>query len=337
MNMLLPKGICFMINIDFIGIMKKILSVIALMLLFITGCETQGDKFPPFKVKVTFLGKIKDHSIRKAFFINEQTGFAAISKDTILKTTDGWKTFTKSLTDRAATFECIQFVNEKVGFVLDRNKNIFKTLDGGTSWEKTRIDIQEANLLDIKCLNKDTVFIAAGGNPESKTGYIIRSIDGGKTWDITTTKDLSCICFIDESTGFACGKDGIIKTADCGLNWETISPLSANDIMFIDGNTGYVANKRSLFKTIDSGRNWKLLKTIINPHWIMGEDFSKIECLNIINKKDLIFTLNSRLIKVTSDQKWFQYEFTRPYYQLQMIGPETGIVYGFENLILVNF
>jgi len=40
---------------------------------------------------------------------------------------------------------------------------------------------------------------------------------------------------------------------------------------------------------------------------------------------------------VTSKQKWFQYDFTRPYYQLQMIGKNKGIVYGFENLILVNF
>ena len=79
------------------------------------------------------------------------------------------------------------------------------------------------------------------------------------------------------------------------------------------------------------------MKTIINPHWILGEDFSKIESLNIVNEKDLIFTLNSRLMIVTSKQKWFQYDFTRPYYQLQMIGKNKGIVYGFENLILVNF
>ena len=317
--------------------MRKILLVIVFMYLFITGCETQGDKFPRFEVKETFLGKIKDRGIRKAFFINKQTGFAAISNDTILKTTDGWKTLTTSLTDSAAAFECIQFVNDKIGFVLDRNNNIFKTQDGGISWEKTRIDIQGANLLDIKCLNKDTVFVAAGGNPESQTGYIIRSTDGGKTWDTTTTKDLTCICFIDESNGFACGKDGIIKTTDCGLTWKTISPLSANDIRFIDQNTGYLSYNRSLYKTVDGGKKWKLMKTIINPHWIVGEDFSKIECLNVINNKDLIFTLNARLIKVTPDQKWFQYEFTRPYYQLQMIGQETGIVYGFENLILVNF
>jgi photosystem II stability/assembly factor-like uncharacterized protein len=317
--------------------MKKVVLVMVAMYLFITGCETQGDRFPRFDLKETSLGAIKGHDILKAFFINEKIGFVAVSKDTIVRTTDGWKTFSRTLSDKGADFEGIQFVDENIGYVIDRNKYIFKTIDGGGSWEKIKIDIPEAYLTDIKCLNQDTLYVAAGGDPQVKNGYIIKSTNGGKTWDTTRTKNLSHICFIDNSTGFACGPEGIITTADYGKTWDTISSLRSEDILFLDENTGYLSDKRSLFKTIDGGRNWKLLKTIINPHWIMGEDFSKIECLNIINKKDLIFTLNARLIKVNSEQKWFQYEFTRPYYQLQMIGPKTGIVYGFENLILIDF
>jgi len=48
--------------------------------------------------------------------------------------------------------------------------------------------------------------------------------------------------------------------------------------------------------------------------------------------------LNSRLIKISGGGKdWLQYEFTRPYFQLQILGKNSGIVYGYENLILVNF
>lgn len=319
--------------------MKKIVLVILLLHLFLTGCETHGDKFTRFEVKETLMGKIFNHEIKKAFFINEKIGFAAISKDTLMKTSDGCKTFTTALTDSSAIFEGIRFVTKNIGFVIDRNNFVFKTMDCGESWEKIKIDIPGTGvwLRDIKCLNQDTLFIAAGGDPQSKDGYINKSTDGGKTWNTTGTKNLSHICFIDDLTGFACGYDGIIKTTDTGKTWDTISTLSSEDILFIDENNGYFSDKRSLFKTIDGGRNWKLVKAIINPSWIMGEDFSKIECLNSINKKDLIFTLNSRLIKVTAQQKWFQYEFTRPYYQLQMIGMDKGIVYGFENLILVDF
>ena len=317
--------------------MKKTVLFSILIYLLITSCETQGDKFPRFEVKETILGKINDHVIKKVFFINDQIGFVAISNDTLLKTSDGCKSFTRSLTDSSAIFEDIQFVSGNVGFVIDRNNYVFKTVDGGESWEKIKIDISGAYLRDIKCLNQDTLFVAAGGDAQIKGGFIIRSTDGGRTWDTTRTINLSHICFIDDSKGFACGYDGIIKTTDAGKSWDTISISGAEDILFLDENTGYSSDKRSLFKTIDGGSNWNLVKTIINPHWIMGEDFSKIECLNLINNKDLIFTLNARLIKVTAEQKWLQYEFTRPYYQLQMISMNTGIVYGFENLILVNF
>jgi len=322
--------------INHIGLMKKNVLVIIVMVLFI-GCETPGDKFPRFEVKETLLGKINNHMIKDVFFISDQFGYVAISKDTLMKTTDGCKTFTRMLSDSSATFETIQFVDENTGFVVDRNNFVFKTIDGGESWEKIKIDLPGTILRDIKCLNQDTLFVAACGNPKIKDGYIIKSINGGKTWDTTKTLNLSHICFIDDLTGFACGPDGIIKTTDTGKTWDTISGLSSQDILFVDENNGYFSYQRSLYKTIDGGRNWKLVKAIVNPSWIVGEDFSKIECLNFINNRELVFTLNSRLIKVTTGQKWLQHEFTRPYYQLQMIGPSKGIVYGFENLILVDF
>jgi len=157
--------------------------------------------------------------IKDVFFINEETGFVAISKDTLMKTTDGCKTFTLMLADTQQPLQVFQFVNKNTGFVIDRNKFIFKTQDGGVSWEKNKINIPGVWLRDIKCLNQDTVFIAAGGNPLMKAGYIIKSTNGGKTWDTTRTKNLLHIFFIDDLTGFACGYDGIIKTVDTGKTW----------------------------------------------------------------------------------------------------------------------
>jgi photosystem II stability/assembly factor-like uncharacterized protein len=320
--------------------MRKVFLVIPFLFLFVASCETKGDKFPRFEIKETLLGKINNHKILKASFINDQTGFVAISNDTIadtiMKTTDGCKSFTMVFAKKSLGVEDIQFVNENIGFFINRNNTVYKTLDGGISWDTINLGVPDASLLHIRCLNQDTLFIAAGGNPQLKGGYIIKSMDGGKTWIIKRTISLSHICFVNNTTGFSCGYEGIIKTTDCGITWDTVSKLSAEDILFIDENKGFFSLNRSLYKTVDGGRNWSLVKTIINPSWIMGDDFSRIEGLSFINGMDLIFTLNARLIKVTENQKWFQYEFTRPYYQLQMIRPNTGIVYGFENLILVD-
>jgi photosystem II stability/assembly factor-like uncharacterized protein len=335
MNMHSLKGICFMVNLK--KEMRKALIAVPLLILFITSCETQGDKFSRFEVKETLLGKINDHVITKVFFINGQTGYAVISKDTLVKTTDGCKIFTLALADSSAAFVDLQFVNEQVGFIIDRKNYVFKTIDGGDTWKKLKIDIPGAFLRDLRCLNKDTLFIAASGDPQTNSGYIIKSTNGGTTWDTLKTKNLSHICFVNDLKGFACGPEGIIRTTNTGKSWDTISTLGSDDILFSDENTGYSSNRLSLFKTTDGGKTWNLVKTIINPAWIMGDDFSKIECLNVVNNKDLVFTLNARLIKVTAGGKWFQYEFTRPYYQLQMISMNKGVIYGFENLILVDF
>jgi photosystem II stability/assembly factor-like uncharacterized protein len=317
--------------------MKRTIPVLILLILLNAGCESRGDKFPHFKIQEKLLGQIRNHEIKKASFINLQKGFVAVSKDTILKTTDSCKTFSLSLADKSAWFEHIQFVNDSVGFVIDRNNKIYNTLDGGNSWNKTYISVPGAVLLDIACISHDIVFIVAGGNPKSQKGYIIQSSDGGRSWISTASINLMNIHFIDDSTGFASGYGGIIKTTDGGKTWDTLSSLPATDLFFFDHEKGYYSYGRSLFKTVDGGNNWKLVRTIINPHWIVGEDFSKIEGLNRLQGNNLIFTLNARIFKITPNEKWFQYEFTRPYYQLQMISDDKGIAYGFENLILVQF
>jgi photosystem II stability/assembly factor-like uncharacterized protein len=317
--------------------MKKLISFFLLIMVVFAGCESQGDKFTHFNVRETLLGKINNRKILKAFFINEKKGFAVIAKDTIVMTTDGCKTFSLSLTAKSSVFEAITFIDDRVGYVIDFNNRVFKTLDGGNTWTSTRIPIKGANLLDIHCLKNGTVFLAAGGNAQMQTGYIIKSADGGRIWETTMTNNIMQIAFLDDSTGFAAGYGGILKTSDCGKTWETISTFPANDILFVDANNGYFNFNRSLYKTVDGGKNWKLMKNITNPHWMVGDDFSRIENLSLLNDKNLIFSLNARLIKVTPEQKWFQYEFTRPYYQFQMINSQKGIVYGFENLILVQF
>jgi photosystem II stability/assembly factor-like uncharacterized protein len=331
MSMHSRKETCFM------GRLNLITFVFLSIVLLFSGCETPGDKFPRFEVKETLLGQIRNHPLKKAYFLNSTSGYIAISKDTILKTEDGGKTFNRVLADTSASFEDIDFVDEKEGFIADRNNNLFRTLDGGVSWDKVPVGIAGTVIRDLKCIDSDTLLIAAGGDPMSEYGYIFRSTDKGNSWDTIQTLNLINLFFLDKKTGYACGFNGIEKTSDAGRTWDTIASTPFEHILFFNENIGFASLKRSLFSTSDGGKNWKLVKTIVNPHWIVGEDFSKIECLYALGSKDLLFTLNSRIIKVTHEMKWYQYEFTRPYYQLQMIGTETGIAYGFENLILLNF
>lgn len=125
-------------------------------------------------------------------------------------------------------------------------------------------------LYSVYCINYDTV-IAVGYN-----GYIIRTTDGGDTWNSipsNTTNTLLKIIFVNDSIGYAVGENGtILKTNDIGQNWTNIgitTNLNLLSLSFINKDTGWVAggildpnifcpygNKGILLKTVNGGANW---------------------------------------------------------------------------------
>jgi photosystem II stability/assembly factor-like uncharacterized protein len=303
-----------------------------------TGCETAGDRFKSFKVKENIITTIPGHYIRSICFLDKNKGFVAISKDSILKTTDGCKSFNVSLVEMGESFTKIRFINDSVGFVLGNSNKIYKTTNGGNLWEKIVLESPGKVLTDIVCLNNDKILVSAISTEDTISGYIFKSDNGGLQWKMTETIPVSHLIFSNDTIGFACGKEGMLKSMDGGSTWEEFSSQKANEIVFLNENEGYAAYQRTLYTTIDGGKSWKLLKSILTRHWIMGDDDSKIESLSIIDETTLLFTLNARLIKVSGDGKdWSEYEFSRPYFQYQLLGMSSGIVYGYENLILINF
>lgn len=115
------------------------------------------------------------------------------------------------------------------------------------------------NLNSVFCASPDTVY-ACG-----KNGTILRTIDGGSSWDILNSginKMLNSISFVNKEVGFVGGDDIILKTIDHGENWfivyiDTI-PATPNfySTFFLNADTGFVVGYNPIFKTIDGGNNW---------------------------------------------------------------------------------
>lgn len=145
----------------------------------------------------------------------------------------------------------------------------------------------------------DVQFIGDKGWAVGAMGTVMRTEDGGETWEqvfLQSDDDLYRVDFVDEQHGWAAGgririaetnesmrhdKRGgyasIYSTEDGGKTWvcqygERGRLLFGLD--FIDKNIGYACGERGfLLKTEDGGAHWDELKTTGTLHWLYGLSF----------------------------------------------------------------
>jgi photosystem II stability/assembly factor-like uncharacterized protein len=106
-----------------------------------------------------------------------------------------------------------------------------------------------------------------------KSGTILRTVDGGATWEVQLGGDpqdqsdpVSVLHFLDERRGWAIQGMKTLFTRD-GESWEEIgsAPYGVSEMAFVSPRVGYVAGNPSavhygptiLYRTTDGGRSWK--------------------------------------------------------------------------------
>ncbi len=187
-------------------------------------------------------------------FINATTGWAAGSGPNIIKTTDGGATWTKQTVPAELSFYNIYFADENNGWAVgsglastsdggatwvDRGHHsakfwgvhlidaatgwfvggggtIYRTADGGTTLIYQSVDGFE-DFKDVHFFDSQTG-IVVGGRSGGSVGVAALTTDGGATWtrqDIGTERDLECLCFLNNTIGWAGGRYGIVlQTTD---------------------------------------------------------------------------------------------------------------------------
>ncbi len=104
------------------------------------------------------------------------------------------------------------------------------------------------------------------------SGTVLRTADGGLTWNTSTLPGASSsanrdICFVSASTGFVSGDDGIWKTLDGGATWTSItptnpSPSGSSSMWFTDADNGVygfggcAGTTVTFCSTSDGGATW---------------------------------------------------------------------------------
>jgi len=166
-----------------------------------------------------------DDSLRSVKFINLQTGWAAGTNGTIIRTINSGNVWTKITSGFNSDLNSLSMAianSDTNLFICGDSGLIIKSTDLGNNWTQLTSGINQ-NLSSIFFVNSMTGW-SCGSN-----GIIVKSTNAGNNWFIqnsSTDIQLNSIFFTDENNGWTAGFGGIFNTTDGGQNW---SP------QFIDG------------------------------------------------------------------------------------------------------
>ena len=167
--------------------------------------------------------------------------------------------------------------SQKVRQGLARGWWIFRSTDLGETWE----DITPTNVWSIMGLPPEIKLVAAGETLLAMERGMVRSNDGGNTWQsrqlpgTTPSMDnrLSFAATVNERTIYVGSKkDGLYRTTDGGISWDTVNINGPNwnsmtNLIKDKGNdidpdmsvTLYAEFGGDIVKTTDMGKSWRTI------------------------------------------------------------------------------
>jgi len=175
----------------------------------------------------------------------------------IYKTTDAGETWTQIPNfSNYPTYRQVDFCNENDGYVLDV-LNITKTNDGGATWQPM-LTTTTSNYSAMSCTDPNTIYVG------STEGQVIKSTDGGVSWNVMFDKvgeSVMSMSFSNNSTGWVSCKNYVLRTYNGGSTWDTLYTGfgSGGDIAFSSDGHGCMVDQKRMIRTENGGSIWQLI------------------------------------------------------------------------------
>jgi photosystem II stability/assembly factor-like uncharacterized protein len=268
------------------------------LLLLAAGCNAFGSKQNSAGVVKTtnggadwqYINKIKDSTKDSLSAVNVSTLtldpanhevlFASSYNLGLYQSQDSGGTWTRILSKIGVFDLAIDPRNSKVMFAAGTfaaHGRVYQTKDGGKSWQEIFTEGSANNPVRAVALNPsnpDEVIIGLN------SGALIRSIDGGITWQLMQDfqDKINRIHWTSNGLYVLTKSKGLIRSTDSGQNFQTLtagisssgsllSSLSSDTAEFSQFQISssnpeiiYVATSGGLFKTRDLGRSWAVLR-----------------------------------------------------------------------------
>ena len=162
-----------------------------------------------------------NNNLKDLFFVNAFVGFAIGDNSTLLKTTNGgrsWNPIEMQFGNR--NFNSIFAFDENNLIAAGELGSVFITNDGGINWYNADVPNFELSFNHIIFYNSNTGIIVAD------QGILLITTDGGLSWQhavtgIINNPDLYTVSFADNKNGISAGKNGCkLYTLDGGVTWN---------------------------------------------------------------------------------------------------------------------
>jgi photosystem II stability/assembly factor-like uncharacterized protein len=191
------------------------------------------------------------------YFVDENTGWSAGEHGTILKTTNGAKSWRLIEIPWLTYLLDIFFVNEMTGYSVGQDGLILKSTDGGENW--SRLDNQYTNNLHrVIFLDENT------GWTIGEKGLILHTKNGGENWVQQLSyvgEDLHGISFIGTNNLCVVGENfTLLKLKIADGTWHAINfePDAENqdeiyhfyDVYFLDQTHGWIGGAKELYGSV---------------------------------------------------------------------------------------
>jgi photosystem II stability/assembly factor-like uncharacterized protein len=252
--------------------------------------------------------------LRAVFFLNPDIGWAAGAANTILKTTDGgrtWRRLPLERQERGPRFEEVVFVSPTEGWAGERRLLLY-TGDGGESWQPASQPRGLHGFGPGQVVGQARLQMNV---PTAGSG-IYRTDDGGRTWrglgGELPWNSSEAIFFVGPTGWIAGGQGKLARTTDGGATWTAHDIPDQHDLRhprlrFVSPERGWLmaqgGHKGGILFTADGGKSWQSQYVRVTPHRTM-QDFLFLDEQNGL----LLAEDNTNLYKVlhtsSGGKKW---------------------------------
>jgi photosystem II stability/assembly factor-like uncharacterized protein len=198
--------------------------------------------------------------VTQVTMLDDQHGYA-VGPDTLLRTADGAKTWTRTASGAGQALTSIRCATlDTCLLTVGTGDRLLRTTDGGATFTPITAATPAINAAAFASPSRVVAGGAGGATVVSDDGGVNYSAIGSDIGgDYTALRRGS-----DAQTAFALGRAGqLARTADGGASWKALSvPTSADvgDVSFAAADTGYALDLRGgLFKTANAGQSWQTL------------------------------------------------------------------------------